>query len=128
MRWLVSAVSLWVSAHSLAGSQIGMGHMVREGVSYSASKGFYVAMINDSNRLQTLNVSALRADLKTVAGDVRLHSKTIKIGARRTIRMLVVITDLSPSESKTRYICISEKNHEQARICTRLIAHRRVVD
>ena len=125
MRGLISAAVLMLSLDAMA-NRVGMGHMVREGVTYGANKGFYIAIINESNATRTFDVLAYEADMSTPATDVRLQRRTLRVAAHRSVRMLSVVTELTPSQPKTRFVCIYEENHENARICTRLIAHRSV--
>ena len=123
MRGLI--VGLWLLPAALANAgTIGMGHMVREGHTRSHTKGFYVAVMNQSPIARTFNVRGIDSDMIAAADDVKLHRAQLRVPPHRTVRLLTRVVGLTPGQPKSRYVCINEENHESTRICTRLVAHR----
>lgn len=118
-------------ALSASAGAVGLGPMVRDGVTDGERKGFYLTLINSERRFETYQAVAIGFDDEGPISEDRvtiLPSRAI-VPADSTRQLLVVVKDLQPSETFRFRVCSQVANPPQgemihARVCSKLTARR----
>ena len=113
-----------------AGS-VGLGPLVKQGLTDSADKGFYLTIYNPYKEHADFMVYAIGKDDETASQRVRIPTAQIPLASLKSRKFLIVATGLIAGESYTFRVCaerIFEKDQMiHARVCSRLTARRVVL-
>ncbi len=122
---LVPLLGLLIAAPAVA---VGLGPLVKEGITDSDRKGFYLTVINPYPQSETFTLTPLDAIAEAPAPRVTTFPSRLVIGGGRTSKILVIASGLAPRERYTFRICAerpplpTETIH--ARVCSKLTARR----
>lgn len=107
---------------------VGLGPLVKEGVTDGPQKGFYLTLIDPYQQRTGFRIYAVGVGTETPADRVTLASPTMNVAATAQRRFLVVARDLAPGESYQFRVCAerieTEEVNVHARVCSRLTARR----
>lgn len=120
-RVLAAVVSLALAGPALA---VGLAPLAKEGLTVGPHKAFYLTVINPYTQARTF---AVAPDGEDAAGHIAIlpATLTIKPGGQR--RIMVVLRDLAPGETRTTRVCAQLAQQEgmiHARVCSKLSARR----
>ncbi|MXO91793.1 hypothetical protein GRI41_13225 [Altererythrobacter aquaemixtae] len=102
---------------------VGLSPLEKGGLTDSASKAFYLTVINPYNDVREFKLYVERSD----GSQVEIRPQRLRIAGQKQRRVLVILNDLAPGEAKTVRVCASLAKQQgiiNARVCSDLSARR----
>lgn len=121
---LLLAASAWSAAHA-----VGLGPLVKSGITASDRKGFYLTLINPYPNQQQFQLYAVSLETEEPAKRVLIPVASPMLGGKSQRRLLVIATDLQPGEEYKFRVCAERAQPVgegliNARVCSKLSARR----
>lgn len=123
----LSALALLACSSPLVA--VGLGPLAKSGLTDGDRKAFWLTLINSEPRAQDFDVYALDGEWQPVPG-VEIVPAVPRLGPQRQRRILVIVKDLVPGQTRTVRVCAQARIQEgpvHARVCSKLVA-RSVAD
>ena len=122
------AVLLGVAALASPAAAVGLGPLVKQGVSDGPAKGFYLTLINPYAERAQFAVYAIGADDDVIQHRVEVPIGPLALRARTNRKFMIVAGALTPGETYTFRVCAERVTQEEApihaRVCSRITARR----
>lgn len=107
---------------------VGLGPLVKSGVTDGPRKAFYLTLFNPYPDRQAFTVYAVGPDSEDAQARVQLPGGPVPMRGRSSRKFIVVATALAPGETYTFRVCaeklLDKDEPIHARVCSRLTARR----
>lgn len=107
---------------------VGLGPLVKEGVTDGPDKAFYLTLINPYPTREAFRVYAVGLGDEEAATRVRLLNPRIEVPGETNRRFVAIVGELTPGERFTFRLCAERIEHQEgsihARVCSRITARR----
>jgi len=123
-----TAIVLALAAAAPAAA-VGLGPLTAEGLTDGPRKAFYLNIMNPYPVAAEFETQTVDYDDEMPVSRVQVIPSTIKLGAGRMARLLVIANDLAPGEMFKFRVCAERSTLPEgvainARVCSKLSAHR----
>jgi hypothetical protein len=124
----VLALAAALASAAPAGS-VGLGPLLKEGLTDGPRKAFWLTIVNPYGRTEEFSTSAIGIADESDQPRVAVLPSTVKLGAGRDARLLVIADDLQPMENYRFRVCATLAHPPtgvfiNARVCSKLGARR----
>jgi len=127
-RGALPALLLAGAAFAAPALAVGLGPLVKTGVTDGPAKAFYLTVINPYPTAQAFRAYAVGFEDEVPAGRVKIAPADITIGGRKSRRILVIANEMTPGESYPFRVCAERRVKQEgtihARVCSKLTARR----
>lgn len=107
---------------------VGLGPLLRTGVTDGPGKAFFLEVSNPYARVETFELSPLAMDSELPAGRVRVVPAQVLLAPGGRRRVIVIARPLLPGETYTFRVCaerpVRPEETFHARVCSKLAARR----
>ena len=116
-------------AVALPVSAVGLGPLSKEGLTDGPEKGFYLTLLNPEPEASDYSAQAIGYGDEAPVARVAVLPSLARLGANRSMRLLVIARDLVPGETFRFRVCAERVQpptgvYVNARVCSKLTAHR----
>ena len=124
-------LSVMASTLAAPAAAVGLGPLVKDGLTAGPAKAFYLTVINNGSNADVYRATAIGLSDELPQPRVQIFPSTVLIGGNTTRRILVIAKALEPGETYAFRVCADGKpklgETIHARVCSKLSA-RRIAD
>ena len=128
MRRVITTLAVCAAlACPRAALAVGLGPILKQGVTDGPAKAFYLTLINPLPKARSFIAYALEANKEISQPRVEIFPRVTKVGGGSKLKILVIARQIQPNESFTFRVCAEQQIQKgviHARVCSKLTARR----